>query len=41
MQAVSSERVLVDTHLIWRYLTNDVPEQADAVEGLLRRAAAG
>jgi predicted nucleic-acid-binding protein len=29
------------TNLFLRYLTNDVPEQADAVEQLLRRAAAG
>ncbi len=35
------ERVLADTNLFLRYLTNDVPEQADAVEQLLRRAAAG
>jgi predicted nucleic-acid-binding protein len=30
-----------DTNLFLRYLTNDVPEQAGAVEGLLRRAQAG
>jgi len=35
------ERCFVDTNLFLRYLTNDVPEQADAVERLLRRAAAG
>jgi predicted nucleic-acid-binding protein len=35
------ERVFADTNLFLRYLTNDVPEQADAVERLLRRAAAG
>ncbi|MCZ7625587.1 MAG: type II toxin-antitoxin system VapC family toxin [Candidatus Methylomirabilis sp.] len=35
------ERLFVDTNLFLRYLTNDVPEQADAVEQLLRRAAAG
>lgn len=35
------ERVFVDTNLFLRYLTNDVPEQADAVERLLARAAAG
>lgn len=35
------ERVFVDTNVFLRYLTNDVPEQADAVERLLRRAAAG
>lgn len=35
------ERLFADTNLFLRYLTNDVPEQADAVEQLLRRAAAG
>ncbi len=35
------ERVFADTNLFLRYLTNDVPAQADAVEHLLRRAAAG
>lgn len=35
------EHCFVDTNLFLRYLTNDVPEQADAVERLLRRAAAG
>ncbi|RME82862.1 MAG: type II toxin-antitoxin system VapC family toxin [Caldilineae bacterium] len=35
------ETVFVDTNLFLRYLTNDVPEQADAVERLLRRAMAG
>lgn len=35
------ERVFVDTNLFLRYLTNDVPEQADAVETMLERAAAG
>ena len=35
------EAALADTNLFLRYLTNDVPEQADAVENLLRRAAAG
>lgn len=34
------ERVFADTSLFLRYLTNDVPAQADAVEVLLRRAAA-
>ena len=33
--------IFVDTNLFLRYLTNDVPEQADAVERLLRRAMAG
>ena len=35
------ERIFADTNLFLRYLTNDVPEQADAVEGLLRQAGAG
>lgn len=35
------ERVFVDTNVFLRYLTNDVPTQADAVERLLRRAGAG
>lgn len=35
------EAVFADTNLFLRYLTDDVPEQADAVERLLRRAAAG
>jgi len=36
-----SERFFVDTNLFLRYLTNDLPEQADAVEALFRRAARG
>ena len=35
------ERCFADTNLFLRYLTDDIPEQADAVERLLRRAAAG
>lgn len=35
------ETLFADTNLFLRYLTNDVPEQADAVERSLRRAAAG
>jgi predicted nucleic-acid-binding protein len=35
------EPAFADTNLFLRYLTNDVPEQADAVEQLLHRAAAG
>lgn len=38
---MSPERLFVDTNLFLRYLTNDVPQQADAVEALLRRAAVG
>lgn len=34
-------RLFADTNLFLRYLTNDVPEQAEAVEQLLHRAAAG
>jgi len=37
---MSPERVFVDTNLFLRYLTNDVPAQADAVEQLLHRASA-
>lgn len=32
------ERLFADANLFLRYLTNDVPEQADAVEQLLRRS---
>lgn len=39
-RAVKPERVFADTNLFLRYLTNDVPAQADAVEALLQRAAA-
>jgi predicted nucleic-acid-binding protein len=35
------ERVFVDTNLFLRYLTNDVPTQANAVEQLLHQATAG
>ncbi|MFQ5737817.1 MAG: PIN domain-containing protein [Acidobacteriota bacterium] len=35
------ERCFADTNLFLRYLTNDVPEQADAVERLLRQAGSG
>lgn len=35
------ERLFAGTDLFLRYLTNDVPSQADAVEVLLHRAAAG
>ena len=38
---MKTERVFADTNLFLRYLTDDVPEQADAVERLLRHAAAG
>jgi uncharacterized protein len=32
------ERLFADTNLFLRYLTNDIPAQADAVEALLQRA---
>lgn len=35
------EPLFVDTNVFLRYLTNDVPEQADAIERLLRGAADG
>ncbi|NPV68432.1 MAG: PIN domain-containing protein [Anaerolineae bacterium] len=38
---MKGETIFADTNLFLRFLTNDVPEQADAVERLLRRAAAG
>jgi uncharacterized protein len=36
-----NERVFVDTNLFLRYITNDIPAQADSVELLLERAGAG
>lgn len=36
-----TERIFIDTNIFLRYLTNDVPEKADAVEALLRRAGKG
>jgi hypothetical protein len=38
---MSAEQIFADTNLFLRYLTNDIPEQADAFERMLRRAAAG
>ena len=35
------ERVFADTNLFLRYLTNDIPDQADRVEKILQRAADG
>jgi predicted nucleic acid-binding protein len=35
------ERIFADTNLFLRYLTDDVPQQADAFERLLRSAANG
>lgn len=36
-----SDKIFVDTNIFLRYLTNDVPEKADAVEALMWRAASG
>jgi predicted nucleic-acid-binding protein len=38
---VKPELAFADTNLFLRYLTNDVPAQADAVEQLLHRASDG
>ena len=38
---MKAETVFADTNLFLRYLTDDVPAQADLVEVLLRRAAKG
>ena len=38
---MKADAVFVDTNLFLRYLTNDVPAQADAVEKLLRNAEQG
>ena len=38
---MKADPIFVDTNLFLRYLTNDVPAQADAVEKLLRQAADG
>jgi uncharacterized protein len=35
------DTIFIDTNLFLRYLTNDVPSQADAVDSLLRRASKG
>jgi len=35
------QEAFIDTNILLRYLQNDLPEQADAVEDLLRRAATG
>lgn len=36
-----SDQIFVDTNVFLRYMTNDVPEKADAVEELLMRAETG
>src|SRR3990170_3555167 len=38
---MKADRSFADTNLFLRYLTNDVPEQADAFEQVLHRAGAG
>jgi predicted nucleic acid-binding protein len=38
---MKTDRFFADTNLFLRYLTNDVPEQADAFEQVLRQSAAG
>lgn len=38
---MKAETFFADTNLFLRYLTNDIPEQADAFERVLHRAAAG
>jgi predicted nucleic-acid-binding protein len=38
---MKADSIFVDTNLFLRYLTNDAPAQADAVEKLLRQAEQG
>jgi predicted nucleic-acid-binding protein len=38
---MSSQRIFIDTNPFIRFLTNDIPEQAEAVENLLHQAAVG
>jgi len=38
---VSEPRLFLDTNILLRYLTNDIPEQAQAVESWLRKAGVG
>lgn len=38
---METEFIFADTNLFLRYLTNDVPEQASAIEELLRKAIKG
>lgn len=38
---MQTETWFVDTNLFLRYLTNDIPDQADAFERILKRAASG
>jgi len=39
--SMKPERVFADTNLFLRYLTNDVPAQADGVNSLLEQAERG
>lgn len=38
---MSEPHLFLDTNILLRYLTNDIPEQAQAVESWLRKAGAG
>lgn len=38
---MSADLIFADTNVFLRYLTNDIPEQAAAFEGLIRKAGAG
>lgn len=38
---MKADSIFVDTNLFLRYLTDDIPAQADAVEDLLRKAEQG
>ncbi|MEW6296881.1 MAG: hypothetical protein AB1671_03970 [Thermodesulfobacteriota bacterium] len=38
---MTRERQFADTNLLLRYLTDDIPAQADAGEALLKRAEQG
>jgi hypothetical protein len=38
---MNPDRIFADNNLFLRYLTNDIPEQASAIEALLREVAGG
>lgn len=38
---MAEPRIFLDTNILLRYLTNDLPEQAQAIEAWLRKAGAG
>jgi len=38
---MATDQFFVDTNLFLRYLTNDIPEQAESIEMILRRAMDG